>query len=144
MEIAKILQISHGTIGNDLSYLRKQAQENLQKHIQETIPEEYQKAMIGINQVPKIAWSSVNDSSSSDDKTRLQALALINDCNKYKMDLTTNGIVITDAIKFVQTNTEKLLRKTAEKNPRNLIMMNQDIQIFLANIDIFISLREAK
>ena len=36
--------------------------------------------------------------------TRLQALALINDCNKYKMDLTTNGIVITDAIKFVQTN----------------------------------------
>jgi hypothetical protein len=32
----------------------------------------------------------------------LQALALINDCNK--LDLTTNGVVITDAIKFVQTN----------------------------------------
>jgi hypothetical protein len=83
--------------------------------------------MIGINQVLKIAWSIVNNSSSSDDKTRLQALALINDCNKYKMDLTTNGIVITDAIKFVQTNTEKLLRKTAEKNPRNLIMMKTKI-----------------
>ena len=43
-----------------------------------------------------------------DNKTVLQALALINDCNKYKMDLTTNGVVITDAIKFVQTNKEKL------------------------------------
>ena len=43
-----------------------------------------------------------------DNKTILQALALINDCNKYKMDLTTNGVVITDAIKFVQTNKEKL------------------------------------
>jgi hypothetical protein len=30
------------------------------------------------------------------------------DCNKYKMDLTTNGVVITDAIKFVQTNKVKL------------------------------------
>jgi hypothetical protein len=37
----------------------------------------------------------------TDNKTVLQALALINDCNRYKMDLTTNGVVITDAIKFV-------------------------------------------
>jgi hypothetical protein len=33
---------------------------------------------------------------------------LINDYYKYIMDLTTNGVVITDAIKFVQTNKEKL------------------------------------
>jgi hypothetical protein len=44
----------------------------------------------------------------TDNKTVLQALALINDCNKYKMDLTTNGVIITDAIKFVHTNREKL------------------------------------
>jgi hypothetical protein len=50
----------------------------------------------GINQVLNMAWSIVNK-SVVDDKTRLQALALINDCNKYKMDLTTNGVVITDA-----------------------------------------------
>jgi hypothetical protein len=47
--------------------------------------------------------------TESDNKTRLQALALINDCYKYIMDLTTNGVVITDAIKFVQTNKEKLI-----------------------------------
>lgn len=29
--------------------------------------------------------------------------------NKNKMDLTTNGIVITDDITFVQTNKEKLM-----------------------------------
>ena len=50
----------------------------------------------------------------TDNKTVLQALALINDCNKYKMDLTTNGVVITDAIKFVQTNKEKLTMSTKE------------------------------
>jgi hypothetical protein len=44
----------------------------------------------------------------ADCKTRLQAQSLINDCYKYIMDLTTNGVVITDAIKFVQTNKERL------------------------------------
>src|ERR687883_1968829 len=39
----------------------------------------------------------------TDNKTVLQALALINDCNKYKMDLTTNGVVITEPIKYVQS-----------------------------------------
>jgi hypothetical protein len=70
--------------------------------------------------VLKICWEIVNKSRNAnndnngptvtitDNKTVLQALALINDCNKYKMDLTTNGVVITDAIKFVQTNKEKL------------------------------------
>jgi hypothetical protein len=49
-----------------------------------------------------------------DNKMVLQALALINDCNKYKMDLTTNGVVITDAIKFVQRNKERLAISTKE------------------------------
>ena len=54
-----------------------------------------------------------------DDKTRLQALSLLNECYKYKMDLTTNGVVITDAIKFVQTNKEKLTMSTKEVDSSN-------------------------
>ena len=42
----------------------------------------------------------VHVSKTVDNKTRLQALTLINDCNKYKIDLTTNGVVVTDAIKI--------------------------------------------
>jgi hypothetical protein len=85
--------------------------------------------MVGINHVLKIYWvivnkyrnvNSNNDNGQTvtmtDNKTGLQALALINDCNKYKMDLTTNGVVITDAIKFVQANKEKLTTSTKEEN----------------------------
>jgi hypothetical protein len=53
---------------------------------------------------------------TGDDRTILQALSLINDCNKYKMDLTTNGVIITDAIKFVQTNKEKVTMSTMEED----------------------------
>ena len=51
-----------------------------------------------------------------DNKTVLQTLALINDCYKYIMDLITNGVVITDAIKFVQSNKDKLTMSSKEDN----------------------------
>ena len=140
-EIADIIHVGIGTINRDMGYLRNEAQENLKSHIQDKLPEEYQNCMTGINQVLKICWEIVkksrnvdNDNGNGqtitmvDNKTTLQALALINDCNKYKMDLTTNGVVITDAIKF---NKEKLSmftkKEKVDKNQRNLIMRKTKI-----------------
>jgi hypothetical protein len=63
-----------------------------------------------------LCWSIV--SKEVDDKIKLQALALANDCNKYKMDLTTNGVVLTDAIKFVQANKDRLISTKKDKESR--------------------------
>jgi hypothetical protein len=85
-----------------------------------------------MNQVLKLSWQIANKSrhdgqdhndnsdliTIGDDRTRLQALSLINDCYKYIMDLTTNGVVITDAIKFVQTQKEKLTMSSKEENDK--------------------------
>ena len=128
-EIARILQISQPTVNRDIGYLRGQARQNLQKHIQDKLPEEYQNCMVGINQVLKICWEIVNKSRNmnndngqtvtiTDNKIVLQALALINECNKYKMDLTTNGVVITDTIKVVQTSKEKLTMSAKEEDDK--------------------------
>ena len=130
-EIADTIHVGIGTINRDMAYLRNEAQENLKTHIQQKLPEEYQNCMTGINQVLKICWEIVNKSRNmdnangngqtitmSDNKTTLQALALINDCNKYKMDLTTNGVVITDAITFVQTNKEKITMSTKKEEDK--------------------------
>jgi predicted transcriptional regulator len=113
-DIATVLKVTQPTVNKDLTFIKKQATANLQRHVQETLPHEYQKCMVGINQVLKMCWSII--SREVDDKTKLQALALVNECNKYKMDLTTNGVIITDAIKFVQTNKEKLNGSTKEEN----------------------------
>jgi hypothetical protein len=104
-DIAKTLRVGKATISRDISYLRQQARLNLKTHINDKLPEEYQNCMTGINQVLKICWEIVNKSRNvnndngnghqtvtmTDNKTVLQALTLINDCNKYKMDRTTNG-----------------------------------------------------
>jgi predicted transcriptional regulator len=100
-DIATVLHVTQPTVNKDLAYIRHQAQENLQKHIHETIPLEYHKAMDTLNQVLRMCWSIV--SKTADEKTKLQALALVNDCNKYRVDLSTNGIVVTDAIKYVNS-----------------------------------------
>lgn len=53
------------------------------------------------------------------DRTRLQALAPPNDCYKYKMDLATNGVVITDAIKYVQKKKEELSKVKGSGSRKN-------------------------
>jgi predicted transcriptional regulator len=108
-EIANILHIPRPAITKDIQYLRQQDRENLQTHFQERLPQEYENYMAGINRVLQLTWKSAE--KRIDDKTKLQALAQLNEGYKLKMDLTTNGVVITDAIKFVQTSKEELMSK---------------------------------
>ena len=51
------------------------------------------------------------------DKTA--SIIAYNDCYKYIMDLTTYGVDITDAIKFVQTNKEKLTNSKKEDDKKS-------------------------
>jgi predicted transcriptional regulator len=123
-EIAKTLQVSQPSVNRDLAYLAKQAHENLQIHIHQTVPEEYQKCMVGMKRNLKQTLDIAE--TTADPKTKLQARAIANDCYKYIMDLTTNGVVITDAIKYVQgkmdhlNKTEKaLLQNIKEKEDQS-------------------------
>jgi hypothetical protein len=117
-EIAQIMQVGISTINRDAIFLRQQAQENLKIHVQQKLPEEYQRCLTGMNQVLKLSWQIANNNkqngqdhndnnnntlTTGDDRTRLQALSLINDCYKYIMDLTTNGVVIMLSSLFRQT-----------------------------------------
>ena len=117
MKFPLSLKISQPTVSNDIAWLKEEARKNLENHLQNVLPGEYANCMAGINRVLKMSWDIANnnnhkntnsniDSNKSlsivDDRTKLQALALANDCYKYKMDLVTNGVVITDAIKLVQ------------------------------------------
>ena len=98
-------------VNRDIQFLRHQAQENLQKHIHETVPEEYQKGMVGLRQNLKHVLEIAE--TSSDPRVKLEARRIANDCYRYIMDLTTNGIIVTDAIKYVQGKMDHL--NTEEK-----------------------------
>jgi HTH domain len=98
-EIAQILKVSNGTVNRDLSILRQQAKENIKKYIDERLPEEYEKCLVGLTAITKEAWNTTQN--TEDKREKIQALSLAKECYSTKLDLLTNATVVDDAIRFV-------------------------------------------
>jgi predicted transcriptional regulator len=101
-EIAQMLQISNGTVNKDLFILRQQAKTNIKKYIDETLPEEYEKCLVGLNAITKESWNTANQ--TEDKREKIQALSLAKECYSMKLDILTNATVVDDAIRFVSSN----------------------------------------
>ena len=108
-EIARILQVDRSTICRDIDHLRQQAKENIAKYVDERLPEEYEKCLVGLNSILKEAWTLSQSENIKGDK--IKALALAKECYEMKLELLTNATVVDDAIRFVALN----VAGTAEK-----------------------------
>jgi hypothetical protein len=114
-ETAKILQVSLGTVYRDLSIIKQQARKNLQLHIEKALPDEYHRCLTGLNQVLKTCWF-IAHKPGIDDKTKLEAMKIADDCYNHIMNLVTNGSVITDAMKRITQpqNNADIIKKCDE------------------------------
>ncbi len=91
-EISRILQISQPTINRDLSYLKQQAKDNIKRYIDERLPEEYEKCLVGLNAITREAWNTAHN--TEDRREKIQALSLAKECYAMKVDLLTNATVL--------------------------------------------------
>jgi hypothetical protein len=82
-EIAKVLQVDKSIICRDISYLRQQSKENIKKYIDERLPEEYEKCLVGLTAITKEAWNTA--ANTEDKREKLQALSLAKDCYSMKL-----------------------------------------------------------
>ena len=98
-EISRTLQISQPTINRDITYLRQQAKANIKKYIDERLPEEYEKGLVGLTAITKEAWNTA--ANTEDKREKIQALSLAKECYSMKLDLLTNATVVDDSIRFV-------------------------------------------
>jgi predicted transcriptional regulator len=99
IEIAKTLQISESTISRDLDYLKEQSKDNIRKYIDERLPEEYEKCLVGLTAILREAWNT--SQQAEDRREKIQALSLAKECYSMKLDLLINATVVDDAIRFV-------------------------------------------
>src|SRR5919199_3304006 len=83
-EISRILQISQPTINRDIIYLRQQAKENIKIYIDERLPEEYEKCLVGLTTILKEAWNTANN--TEDKREKIQALSWAKECYSMKLD----------------------------------------------------------
>lgn len=101
-EIASFLKIGIGTVNRDLVHLRQQAKENIKRYVDEKLPEEYEKCLVGLNSILREAWSISYATASKIEK--IKALMLAKECYAMKLDLLTNATVVDDAIRFVASH----------------------------------------
>jgi hypothetical protein len=104
-EISRILQVSIGTVNRDLSNLREQAKEKITKYIDERLPEDHEKCLIGLTAITKEAWNTAHN--AEDKREKIHALSLAKECYSMKLELLTNATVVDDAVRFVSFNTSK-------------------------------------
>ena len=101
-EIAKVLQVDLSIISRDVDHLRQWAKHNIKKYIDDRLPEEYEKCLVGLNAITREAWNAAQN--TEDRREKIQALSLAKECYSMKLDLLTNATVIDDAIRFVSSN----------------------------------------
>ena len=134
----------------------------MKTHLEEKVPIEFNNYLKGVDQILKSAWEIANNNTlkndnnsngngnnnnnntslvttTTDERLRLQALQLANECYKHKIDLVTNGVLITDAIKFVQMKKEELSIDSISERKHN---ENDDKIKAKSIIDIYILVRE--
>jgi hypothetical protein len=95
-----ILQICLTTVNRDISYLRQQAKTNIKRYIDERLPEEHEKCLVGLTSILKEAWNTATN--AEDKREKIQALSLAKECYSMKLDLLTNATVVHDAIRFAE------------------------------------------
>jgi DNA-binding MarR family transcriptional regulator len=134
-EIARLLQVDKSIVSRDIAHLRQQAKSNIKKYIEERLPEEYEKCLVGLNAITKEAWNTVQQ--TDDKREKIQALSLAKECYSMKLDLLTNATVVDDAIRFVSDRSKykeeinhllviAIMMKTT-KNRMSLIMMKTKV-----------------
>jgi hypothetical protein len=104
-EISQILQVGLATVNRDVSYLRNEAKHNIKRYIDERLPDEYEKCLVGLNAITREAWNTAQ--STEDKREKIQALPLAKDCYSMKLELLTNATVVDDANRFVLSQQSK-------------------------------------
>src|SRR5919197_1453803 len=76
-EISQTLQVGLATVNRDISYLRNQAKANIKKYIDERLPEEYEKCLVGLTPITKEAWNTLQQTEDGREKIQALSLALV-------------------------------------------------------------------
>lgn len=109
--IANELKVTQATISYDLTAIHKQAQENIQNHLHETIPRQWTQCLEGLKTIMAEGWN-IYDSISADATIRItdktSVLALIKDCYKHMLDLNADSTIVSECINFSKRANNKL------------------------------------
>lgn len=96
-EIGSGLQIAPPIAYRNIAYLNQHAKQNLSMYIDELLPAEYRKCLIGITAVLHVLHESWNTAASAeaegDRRDKMQALSLAKERYAMKLDLLSSATI---------------------------------------------------
>lgn len=113
-DISNTLQVDLSIISRDVSYLRQQSKQNIRRYIDEKLPEEYEKCLVGLTAILREAW--ITSQQTDESREKIQALSLAKECYSMKLELLTNATVVDDAIRFVSVNPKERSKLSYSSN----------------------------
>jgi Trp operon repressor len=69
-EVSQVLQVGLATVNRDISYLRNQAKANIKRYIDERLPEEYGKCLVGLTAILREAWNTAQQTEEKREKRK--------------------------------------------------------------------------
>jgi transcriptional regulator with XRE-family HTH domain len=106
-DIAKELKLHPSTISLDCQYLRLKAREDMQLHIEERIPIQYEQCHIGYKMIMRRAYEISNNPNSKTSEV-LDSLRLMSDTYDKLMNLSTDPQTLKAAIEWIEKKKESL------------------------------------
>ena len=102
--------------------------EKTSEKIDERLPEEYEKCMVGLTEILREAWSIASQQPTEDKREKIQALSLAKECYSMKLDLLTNATVVDDAIKFVSEKWAAVSANVEPKTNAQAVVIDEEKQ----------------
>lgn len=114
-EIAEMVKSSEPTVSRDLAHLKRQARENIRNYIDEELPNEYHKTLVGLTCIMKEAWTEARNSTVRD---KMHALDLAQRAYQLRLELLANSTVVEDSVRFIEA--KKNAKPTAAEEQQQL------------------------
>jgi DNA-binding MarR family transcriptional regulator len=126
-EIAEVLHISQSWVSRTINAITKAAQQDIKRHIEETLPYERKKALTLFENVKKQALDIANDPGVGK-RDKVSALALAKDAGKEIWALNSQGEHVRTALNVAAGLEEKLdnLQKEEDENREELPLYDHE------------------
>jgi hypothetical protein len=70
-----------------LDYLKQQSKENIRKYIDERLPEEYEKCLVGLTAILREAWNTSQQTEDRREKIQAKVIEIVKPVLKLAPDL---------------------------------------------------------
>jgi adenine-specific DNA methylase len=109
--------VTQPLISYDIAFLKQQARQQIKEFVTEKLPTTVSKVFVSLDLITAKAWETVaNAEREHDERTKMQALSLINSVEAQKIEIVSNVGIVDQVI----TAAERLQQRQRDTVPQDL------------------------